>query len=362
MTPELMETGMIKVLIVDDSIVVREFLEHVFKSDPTFQVVGMARSGSDALKAVNEKHPDVITMDIHMPEMDGFETTRRIMETNPTPIVIVSASTSFKDVAGTFHALEAGALAIVLRPPGIGHPQYKVAIQELLRTVKMMSEIKVVRRFGRVVKGPPPAKLHPPVLPAGREIQLIAIGTSTGGPPVLNNILSLLSTEMLPVPLLIVQHITLGFTEGFVEWLGASSKFPLHIARHGEKPLAGHGYVAPDGFHIGIASGPSILLSNHAQENGLRPAVAYLFHTAAQVLGPHAVGVLLTGMGRDGARELKEMRDRGAITIAQDEASSIVYGMPGEAVKLGAAMHILPPEAIAAMLASLGRKTEGVPG
>jgi two-component system, chemotaxis family, protein-glutamate methylesterase/glutaminase len=160
---------------------------------------------------------------------------------------------------------------------------------------------------------------------------------------------------------LIVQHIAPGFTEGFVNWLAGASGFPLHVARHGQSPVAGHGYVAPDGFHMGIASGPQIVLSAHAPEGGLRPSVAYLFRTVAQTLGDRAVGVLLTGMGRDGAKELRELKDKGALTMAQDEASSIVHGMPGEAIKLGAAMYILPPEGIAAMLAGLLRPAQGEP-
>jgi two-component system chemotaxis response regulator CheB len=350
---------MIKVLIVEDSRVNQEFLTHVLTSDPNLQVVGVANDGEEALAAVQRTHPDVVTMDIHMPRMGGYEATRRIMETQPTPIVIVSASTGAKEVESTFQAMEAGALAVVLRPPGFGHPGFQAATQELIRTVTMMSEIKVVRRFGRVVKVCSPGIPSLPALPSTGEIQLVAIGTSTGGPPVLKTILSLLPPN-LPVPVLIVQHIAAGFTEGFVEWLAGAAHFPLHIAKTNQQPLPGHAYVAPDGFHIGIASGLRILLSNQPPENGLRPAVAYLFRTAAQVLGARAVGVLLTGMGRDGAKELKEMRDKGALTIAQDEASSIVYGMPGEAAKLEAAMYILPPEAIAAMLVQVMRKSQGV--
>ncbi len=334
----------------------QEFLVHVLKSDPAIQVVGIVSDGVDALEAVREKHPDVITMDIHMPKMDGFQATRIIMENEPVPIVIVSASTGAKDVASTFQAIEAGALAVVLRPPGIGHPDHTSASLELIQMVKMMSEIKVVRRFNRTITVHPPVVPQAPRLQTAENLQLIAIGTSTGGPPVLQKILSLLPLE-LPVPILIVQHITPGFTKGFVDWLFGASGFPLHIAVHGQLPLPGHGYIAPDGFHIGIASGPRIVLSNHAPENGLRPSAAYLFRSAAQVLGPRAVGVLLTGMGRDGAKELLEMKNKGALTIAQDEASSVVYGMPGEAAKLGAATYILPPEEIAGILADLVKQT-----
>ena len=176
----------------------------------------------------------------------------------------------------------------------------------------------------------------------------------------LRTILSLLPPD-LAVPVLIVQHIAPGFVEGFVEWLAGASGFPLHIATHAQELLPGHGYVAPDGFHMGVGSGPRIVLSDRAPENGLRPSVAYLFRSAAQILGPRVVGVLLTGMGRDGAVELRVMRDRGALTIAQDEASSIVHGMPGEAIKLGAATYVLPPESIAAQLASLLSKANGGP-
>ena len=259
---------MIKVMIVEDSPVARDLLVYIFSSDPEIQVVGVAGNGMEAIEMAKQKRPDVITMDIHMPRMNGIEATRRIMETQPTPIVIVSAS------------------------------------------------------------------------------------TSTGGPIALKTILSDLP-QNLSVPLLIVQHIAMGFIGGFVEWLGGTSHFPLSIASHGEHPLPGHGYVAPDGFHLGVGSDTRIVLTDHAPENGLRPSVAYLFRSVAEVFGPNAVGVLLSGMGRDGAEELKIMKEKGAITIAQDRESSVVYGMPGEAIKLGAAKYVLPPEGIADILTTL---------
>ena len=320
-------------------------------------MVGIVNNGAEALAAVKERRPDIITMDIHMPKMDGYEATRAIMASQPTPIVIVSASASATGDAATFRALEAGALAVLLLPPGMGHPGYAAAAQELIQTVKLMSEIKVVRRFARPAStglvAAPSSSAAPKETP---NIQIVAIGASTGGPPALQRILAGLPKD-LAVPLLIVQHISPGFTMGFVEWLGGASGFPVHLATHGEYPLPGHGYVAPDGLHMGVASGLRIVLSDQAPENGLRPSVAYLFRSVAQVSGPRAVGVLLTGMGRDGAEELKAMKAMGAITIAQDEASSVVHGMPGEAIKLGAAMYILPPEGIAAMLTSLVRNT-----
>ena len=343
---------MIRVLIVEDSKVIQEFLVHILTSDPSIQVVGIAGNGEEALEAAKQKRPDVITMDIHMPKVDGFEATRAIMEDVPTPIVIVTGSLRAKELASSFRAVEAGALAVVLRPPGIGHPEHETAAGELIRTVRLMSEIRVVKRHPAVKRRVPPETAKMEVRKTDVQIQAIAIGASTGGPPVLQQILSGLPHD-LPVPVLMVQHIAAGFTKGFVEWLSDTTRFPVHIASHGEYPLPGHGYIAPDGFHLGIGNGPRIILSDHAPENGLRPSVAYLFHSVAQTLGPRAVGVLLTGMGRDGAVELKEMKDGGAVTIVQDKESSVVHGMPGEAVALNAHTYILPPDKIAVLLGTL---------
>lgn len=348
---------MIKVLIVDDSVVVQEFLQHILTSDPAIQVVGIANNGEEAIELAGKTKPDVITMDIYMPKMDGFEATRRIMETLPTPIVIVSALGRIKEAAYTFKLLEAGALTVVLRPPAFDHPGNKAAVEELIQTVKLMSEVKVVRlAIGPKSRAGKPAPLKTPAAVSG--IQLIAIGASAGGPLALQELLSGLPRN-LPVPVLIVQHIANGFIKGFVDWLGGAIALPVHIAALGESPLPGHCYMAPDNFHMGIGPDMKIVLSSDEPKNGSQPSVAYLFHSAAQFLGPRAVGVLLTGMGRDGALELKEMKDKGAITFAQNEKSSVVFGMPGEAVKLGAATYILSPEEIADALAALLKTPAG---
>jgi two-component system chemotaxis response regulator CheB len=343
----------IKVLIVEDSPVAREFLTYILTSDPAIKVVGTANNGMEALEILGKNKPDVITMDIHMPIMDGFEATRRIMETFPVPIVIVSGSTGATEVSGTFRAIEAGALAVVRRPHGINHKEFEAGSRELIQTVKLMSEVKVVKRFSRpgIKRVAAPLPIAPQVTGTGK-ILAIAIGASTGGPPVLKDILSGLP-QGFPVPVLIVQHIAHGFVEGFAEWLSGATHVPVSVASHGERAAPGHGYVAPDGFHLGLENGPNIVLSDHAPENHVRPSVSYLFRSVAQVFGPAAVGVLLTGMGRDGAEGLKVMKEKGAITIAQNEESSVVYGMPGEAIKLGAATYVLSPEGITAMLVDL---------
>ncbi len=348
---------MIKVLVAEDSAVLREFLVHILSSDPAIQVIGTARDGADALEAVQREKPDVITMDINMPRMDGFEATRRIMETQPTPIVIVSGSWDTKEVATTFRAVEAGALAVLPRPRGLGHPDHEAMAQELIQTVKLMSEVKVVRRWARPRReGTAPLRLPATAEvergPKAAEIRLVAIGASTGGPIVLQTILAALPKDFR-VPVVIVQHMAAGFVRGFVEWLTHSSGRQVHVATHGETLLPGRVYVAPDGFQMKVEPGGKVSLTHDEPENGLRPSVSYLFRSVASAYGPNAVGVLLTGMGKDGAEELRLMKEKGAMTLAQDKDSSVVHGMPGEAIKLGAATYVFPPEGIAAALASL---------
>jgi two-component system chemotaxis response regulator CheB len=189
-------------------------------------------------------------------------------------------------------------------------------------------------------------------------VNLVAIGASTGGPLVLQTVLSGLPGNF-SLPVLIVQHMAAGFIQGFVEWLTPTSALPLHVATHGEQILPGHAYIAPDGFQMKLELGKRLSLTKDEPENGHRPSVSYLFRSVADLCGPKAVGVLLTGMGKDGAEELKRMREKGAVTIAQDQESSVVHGMPGEAIRLEAATYVLPPHRIAAALANLSNKRGG---
>jgi Chemotaxis response regulator containing a CheY-like receiver domain and a methylesterase domain len=219
-----------------------------------------------------------------------------------------------------------------------------------------MSEVKVVKLFPRSRKEQiKPLRSVQTFENDVKRIQVIAIGASTGGPMVLQIILSGLP-EDLPVPVLIVQHIATGFVKRFLEWLSATSGIKLKIAEDGEPILPGIGYIAPDNFHMGVSRGSKINLSNQPPENGLKPSVSYLFRSVAQTFGPNALGVLLTGMGKDGADELKAMKDKGALTLVQNEESSVVFGMPGEALRIGAADHVLSPESIAEILAKSGSK------
>ncbi|MDR3391843.1 MAG: chemotaxis-specific protein-glutamate methyltransferase CheB [Sulfuriferula sp.] len=343
---------MIKVLVAEDSSAVRELLVHILNSDPEIQVVGTANDGEQAVAAVKHYRPDVVTMDIHMPKMDGLEATRSIMETYPTPIVIVSGSTDPHETTTLFRAVEAGALAVLGRPAGIGHPEHEMSARELVQTVKLMAEVRTVRRWPKMRHAQSAPVAVKAATAAAAKVRVIAIGASTGGPPVLQTILAMLPKD-LPVPVLIVQHMASGFIAAFAEWLAQSSSLPVHVAVHGEFLVPGHVYVAPDEYQMKVEYGGRIVLTQDDPENGLCPSVAYLFRSLASVYGCDIVAGLLTGMGRDGAEELRLLKEKGAVTFAQDKESSVVHGMPGEAIRLNAVTYILAPDKIAAVLTEL---------
>lgn len=352
-----MSEGKIGVLVVEDSTVTRMFLVHLLESDPGIHVIGAVGDGLAALEFVSRNKPDVILMDIHMPRMDGFEATRCIMETRPVPIVICSANTDVRETAIMFRALEAGAIACIEKPFARDSGDFEARAANMLQTVKLMAEVRVVRRTPRSTRdgdrGPAPLEAAPPADRRNRApVRLIGIGASTGGPPVLQTILASLPKDF-PVPVLVVQHIAAGFVAGMAAWLGETSGMRIHLGSYGTLPLPGHVYLAPDDFHMGVGAGGRIVLTREPPENHVRPAVSFLFRTLAQTYGAEAVGVLLTGMGRDGAQELKAMKDTGAVTIAQDRDSSVVHGMPGAAIELQAVSQVLPADRIAAALVAL---------
>ena len=342
----------IGVLIVDDSPSMRMLLSHVLARDPRIEVIGTVDDGQAAIDYLQcgGVRPDVVLMDIHMPRLDGFEATRRIMETDPLPIVICTATADPKELAVAFRSMEAGAVACVEKPLGLDHPKFASCVENLQQTIRLMSEVKVVRRWNRSRPGGGHAAMAVPSPNVRQPLpRIVGIGASTGGPPLLQNILSALPRDF-PAPILIVQHIAPGFLAGMVEWLNQTTGQHVHVAAHGAVPLPGHAYIAPDDFHLGVSPGGRLALARDASEDGLRPSVSWLFRSMAQNLGSSAVGVLLTGMGKDGAAELKQMRANGSMTIAQDRESSVVHGMPGEAIALGAAVQILPADRIAAAL------------
>jgi two-component system chemotaxis response regulator CheB len=353
----------VTVLLADDSPSMRLLLTHVLGRDPRIKVVGTVDNGQQAVDFLKsaQPRPDVVLMDIHMPELDGFEATRRIMEATPLPIVICTATADPREMQVAFRSMEAGAVACVAKPVGPADPEYQTRVENLCQTIYLMAEVKVVRRWSRPRTAGAPVGLPTPGLKAAPQ-RIIGIGASTGGPPVLQTILSGLPRDF-PAPVVVVQHIARGFLPGMVEWLNQTTGQHVHVAAHGAVALPGHVYIAPDDFHLGITLGGRLLLSRDVAEAGLRPAVSYLFRSMAEHCGRSSVGVLLTGMGKDGAAELRTLRERGCLTIAQDRDSSVVHGMPGEAIALGAAVQVLSADRIAgALMTEVARRIPNAGG
>lgn len=341
---------MIRVLVVEDSAVTLEYLCAVLARDPELAVAGTARDGTEAVAQAERLHPDVILMDVHMPRMGGLDATRQIMARAPAPIVLVTAGFDPAETDLGFEAIKAGALTLVGKPGGLDSPE----AAELVRTVKLLAEVKVVRRWPR--REPAGARL-PTARPA-QTVQVVAIGASTGGPATLAEILAhLRSTDAIP-PILVVQHITPGFSAGLVEWLGKETRLAVRVARSGDPLRERTVYVAPDGVQMGIGAGARIALSPPPSRDGFYPTVDHLFESVTASHGAHAMGILLTGMGRDGAAGLRRLRDAGALTVAQDEATSVIFGMPGEAIRMGAAQHVLSPREIARLIVSAAARTQ----
>lgn len=347
---------MIDVLIVEDSPSMSMILERILAAATGLRVVGTVDSGEAALFFLKNQDssrlPHVITMDIVMPGMDGFTTCRRIMESTPVPIIIVSSAYHPHEAESSFKAMEAGAVAIIEKPVALNHPDYERVAKNMVETVRLMSEVRVVTRWRRDKETAVGAPRITPAPSVPRQFDLIAFGASTGGPPVLKTILEQLPKD-LPIPILIVQHISRGFIDSMGTWLQSTTGFPVRIPKNGEIWKPGHVYLAPDGVQMGVKAGNRIVLTAGKPESRHCPSVSCLFHSVALGYSSRAIGVLLTGMGDDGAAELRMMKEMKAVTIAQDEKSCVVYGMPGEAVKIGAAEYILPPEAIAARIRKL---------
>ena len=351
----------VKVLVVDDSPTARQYLTHIFNATGTLQVIGTASNGQEALDFVRRTKPDIITMDINMPVMDGLEATREIMCTDPVPIVILSASWDPREVQQSFRAVEAGALASFAKPSGMASVDSAESTRELVANIEALARIKLVRRNGWASGAGPCSKVANHAGTPARRLRnpgVVVIGVSTGGPPVLQCILSRLARDFR-FPVLIVQHISQGFSQGLVDWLRSSSALPIALGRQGDLLRPGQVVVAPDDCHLEVGGEEQVVLSRSEPEHGLRPAVSRLFHSAATVYGRLSIAVLLTGMGSDGARELLEIRDQGGVTIAQDERSCVVYGMPKVAVELHAVNHVLCPVDIAKTLNRLSAEPWG---
>lgn len=337
---------MIRILIVEDSPTVRLLLRNVLESDPELKVIGSASNGLQAIKQSKRLKPDLITMDIRMPVMDGFEATRRIMAECPTPIVVVSIDIDDPTLQIALNAIKVGALDVVEKPAGLLHKDFEQIRQRLISSVKLMSQVKVVRQRFVASRLPVNKPLNSP------RRQIVAVGASTGGPAALNTFLKSLPATF-PLPIVIVQHMSAGFLKGLINWLQSGCALSIVTASKGQRIQPSTVYFAPDGCHLELHRRQILTLNHKPPVNYVRPSVNVLFESVAQIYRAATIGILLTGMGEDGAIGLKTIHDHGGLTIAQDQRSSVVYGMPKAAVDLGAVDHILPIDQIGPILNNL---------
>jgi two-component system, chemotaxis family, protein-glutamate methylesterase/glutaminase len=340
---------MIRVLIVDDSPTARSLLVAIFSSDADFQVVGEAVNGLEAVELTRKLRPDVVTMDIRMPKMDGFEATKEIMIATPTPIVIVTSSHSVHEIEMSLHALRAGALALLEKPAGPGSPGFEDAAQQLLSHVKAMAQVKVVRHWR---SANPAARVEPAGSQRFGRPRVIAIATSTGGPAALHVLLSGLPADFA-VPILVVQHISHGFIRGLADWLNKVGQLHVKVAEEGESLKKRTVYLAPDDRHLGVSSQGLVALSAAPPIGGFRPSGTHLFESVAKAYGGTATALILTGMGEDGVAGLRAVRQAGSRIIAQDEKTCVVFGMPCAAIAANLADEVLPLEEMSARLVGL---------
>jgi len=339
----------IGVLIIEDSATIRRFLEDLMARDPRLRVLAAVESAEEGLEVLDRLRPDVISLDIRLPGMNGFEFTKRVMAKRPVPIVVCSASVESADLRITMNALRAGALSVVEKPVGTTHEDYGALAERLCTQLILMSQVRVVRQWNprveprwevRISEGNGKA----PQSRATSSPALIGIVASTGGPNALAVVLgSLPSTYSIPI--LVVQHITASFSDGFIEWLGSVCPIPVLKAVTGQTPEPGRVYVAPAEKHLYVErsnlrvdTGPPVCMQC--------PSGSTLLHSMASSLGARAAGVVLTGMGEDGADGLLAVRLAGGPTIAEHRSTAVVYGMPGAAEKRGAASELLPLHAI----------------
>lgn len=345
----------IRVMIVEDSETVRCLLTHIIDSDPRLQVVASASSAEEALRLLPRTFPDVISMDIRLPGMNGFEATSAIMSSHPTPVVVVSASVNAEDLNITMNALRAGALTVVEKPHGSLSADYAGVAHHLCQQLVSMSQVKVVRQRIQRPKDFPcstPSALPPAHTgAASQRIRMLGIAASTGGPAALLRLFSALPADF-PVPILLVQHMAPAFLDGFVDWLRRCVPQKVVQTSTGQIPQGGHIYLAPADRHLEV--GPSTLrVTDGPPLKSQRPSATVLFETLARHYGSTAIGVLLTGMGEDGAQGLLQMRQAGGHTIAEDASTAVVFGMPAAAKALDAATEMLALTKIAPRLCEL---------
>ncbi len=347
-----MNPSALRVLIAEDSVTQRKLLVTLLERDADVSQVFEARDGLEAVAMTKSLRPDVVVMDVRMPNLDGLAATKQIMIETPTPIVLVS-DLEVEAVRASMKALNVGALSILQKPPTPSSRDFEREVGHFVSTIKALSRVRVVRHWSPHHR---PAFARDAASPsAAGGSAVVTMAASTGGPAALFRILSQLPYDF-PAPVMVVQHIAHGFASGLAEWLDTAGPLEVRLARAGEPVAEGVVYVAPDDHHLGITDGGGIVLDHSAPIDTFRPSASYMYGSVARAVGKRTIAVILTGMGRDGVRGLMRVRDAGGTVIAQDESSCMVFGMPRAAITAGAADTILPLDHIPAQLVKLASK------
>jgi two-component system chemotaxis response regulator CheB len=351
----------IRVLVVDDSALMRKLIPRILEADTSIEVVGTAMDGAFALKKIEDLKPDVVTLDLEMPRMDGIECLRKIAKQHPVPVIVVSTH-SRQGAYATFKALALGAIDFVAKPQEAAAGHLEAIAAELIEQIKVAHRVRGNEPAARVLAEP--KKVTKPgrraVLPANR---IVAVGVSTGGPNALQYLLEQMPPDFAAC-MVIVQHMPEGFTEMFARRLDECSPLEIMEARSGDLLLSGRVLICPGNRHMMVRRmprGEMVVLSDSPPVNGHRPSADVLFHSAAQEFGPSVIGVLMTGMGEDGAEGLGAIRDAGGLTVAQSEESCVVSGMPRAAISKGYASRVVPLEGLSAFLIEQCKAERGSP-
>lgn len=342
---------MIRLMIVEDSATVREMLTYAFAAEADIVVAGVAKDGEEAVELVGKIKPDIVLMDINMPRLNGYQASQKIMEENPVPILLMSSTFTVQEVEKIVNSMHIGVLGVFEKPYGPGHPKYKELYDEILLNLRLMSDVKVVRRWNPNMTNQLSDFTSNQKIECKRGRSFIMIGSSTGGPPVLHTILKGLPHDY-PLPILVAQHMSSEFIDSFVQWLNSECALNVKKAEDGEKISAGHVYIAPSSHHLTLEKNRIRLIK--ADKNELIvPSISKLFGSVSAADAGEAVVILLSGMGNDGAKEMTKLKQQGALTIGQDEVTSVVFGMAKEAIKEGGVEFVLPPQGIFELLLSM---------
>jgi two-component system chemotaxis response regulator CheB len=345
----------IRVFLVEDSQIALVILKRILESSPEIEVVGEAVNGLEALSLIPQVQPDVICTDLHMPKMDGLKFISEIMVLYPRPILVISISVQKEDTHHLFQLLDAGAVDILPKPIAGLTAESQLLKQELINKIKILSGVKVLTKKRKLFSLPHSLETDKNFAFSSHRksrLKVVAIGASTGGPQALQQLFTQLPANF-PVPIICVQHICLGFLQGLIDWLASSCQLPIQIAQLGDIPKPGRIYFPPEKQHLELNEQGRFVYSNAPPVSGHCPSITLTFKSLTRFYGKGTVGVLLTGMGKDGAEGMQAIAQAGGFTIAQDEATSIVFGMPKEAISLRAVKQILPIQAIAPTLIDL---------